>query len=167
MIGLARFCEVVVLTGLSLAAQSTFLLGVGLLAGQLGRRRGPVWQALVYRATLASVAAGALCFMSLAPHWRPLWRVTLPPASSAPVLVPGNGYGETGPGNRDGDRPVPAGVGPLAFASAWRSHSGDEMGSAASKAKPSREHRGALNPHSPGRRQETRLRPKPAVSEPG
>src|ERR1051326_5862855 len=89
VMGLTRFCEGAVLTGISMAAQSTLLLAVGLLAGRAVRRRGPIWQALVYRTTLSSVIVGAICFIGLARHWQPLWRLSLPAASSpAPSTTP-------------------------------------------------------------------------------
>jgi beta-lactamase regulating signal transducer with metallopeptidase domain len=123
LMGLTGFCEGVVLTGISLAAQSTLLLAVGLMAAHVMRRRGPVCQALVYRATLTGVIAGALCFICVARQWQPLWRVSLPPVSSrsAPLTDPAS----SGRGVLEGTADAAGGAGPPAFSSALSHHLGN------------------------------------------
>lgn len=46
--------------GLSALAQATIILAVGLLAGRITQKRGPAWQSLVYRATLATTAVALI-----------------------------------------------------------------------------------------------------------
>ena len=46
--------------GLSALVQATIILAVGLLAGRITQKRGPAWQSLVYRATLATTAVALI-----------------------------------------------------------------------------------------------------------
>jgi beta-lactamase regulating signal transducer with metallopeptidase domain len=77
---LVEGCRALVQVGLGLALQSTLLLLVGLLIGQLLRRYGPTLTALVYKVTVAGVISGALLSISLGGHLKPLWVLALPPA---------------------------------------------------------------------------------------
>jgi len=70
---------------LGLLLQSTALLGLGLTALRLVRRRGPAVQSLIGRATLAGVGLTLLLAAPLTGHIRPLWHVTLPVASVSPT----------------------------------------------------------------------------------
>jgi beta-lactamase regulating signal transducer with metallopeptidase domain len=124
LMALTGFCEVVVLTGISLAAQSTLLLTVGLLVGCAVRRRGPVWQALVYRATLAGIIVGALCFIGLARRWQPMWRVSLPPATSGPASS--SARASSASGDAEGAALAEAIAGASRFAAAFGRHGLDE-----------------------------------------
>jgi len=67
---------------LGLLLQSAALLGLGLLAVRLARRRGQAVQSLIGRATLAGVGLSLLLAAPLSGHVRPLWRVTLPSAAT-------------------------------------------------------------------------------------
>jgi prepilin-type processing-associated H-X9-DG protein len=70
---------------LGLLLQSTVLLGLGLAALRLVRRRGSAVQSLVGRATLAGVGLTLLLAAPLTGHIQPLWHVTLPVASVSPT----------------------------------------------------------------------------------
>jgi beta-lactamase regulating signal transducer with metallopeptidase domain len=74
-------------TGLSLLAQSTLLLCLGLCAAHVLRSRGPTIRAFVLQMTLLGIALGSILSVSLAGHIRPVWQM---PVRMVPTL-PNNG----------------------------------------------------------------------------
>src|SRR5690242_1836407 len=93
--GLPAVCRNLLQVGIGLALQSTLLLGLGLLAGQRLRLRGPAAAALVYRTTLVSVVLSALLAMPIGGRLSPRWVVTLPASeeSGSSALLPDGGSG--------------------------------------------------------------------------
>lgn len=84
---LVEGCRNVLQAGIGVLIQSTLLLALGLLAGKLLQRRGPVLQSLVYRMTLGAVVASMLLSVLLAGSFHLLWSVSLPPAPGSSVSL--------------------------------------------------------------------------------
>ena len=78
-------CRGVLQASLGVALQSTLLLGLGLVAGHIFRRRGPALCALVYQVSLVGTLLGALFSLSLGRHFEPLWNVSLPSSTGRPA----------------------------------------------------------------------------------
>jgi beta-lactamase regulating signal transducer with metallopeptidase domain len=97
MVMLGGGCRIALEIGISVLIQSSLLLMVGLAAGDVLRRRGPVLQSLVFRATLAAVVLGALLSFCCAGSLPSLWSISLPAPGGA----------ETGPFTRESRGTVP------------------------------------------------------------
>lgn len=91
MVTLGGGCRIALEVGISVLIQSSLLLMVGLAAGAVLRRRGPVLQSLVFRATLSAVVLGALLSFCCAGSLPSLWSISLPAPGGA----------ETGPFSRE------------------------------------------------------------------
>lgn len=79
---LTELCRNVMQAGVVVLLQSSFVLLLGLGMGAALRRRGPLAQSIVYRATLLAVMVTAACSVTVGGVSRGVWRVSLP---SAPV----------------------------------------------------------------------------------
>ena len=72
---------------LTVLAQSTVILALGLLAVHSLRQRGPAAQSLLCRATLAALGVGLLLSVLLAGRITAAWRVSLPQAAPPPPIM--------------------------------------------------------------------------------
>src|SRR5688500_18642305 len=87
---LAEVCHALLTVAVSVIAQSTLLLLLGLaVARSLRRSHGPEVQSLVLRATLTAVAGGALLALLFAGRVAPVWQLALPPVTAS--VEPGRG----------------------------------------------------------------------------
>jgi hypothetical protein len=77
MVMLGGGCRIALEVGISVLVQSRLLLLVGLAAGAVLHRRGPVLQSVVFRATLAAVVLGALLSFCCAGSLPSLWSISL------------------------------------------------------------------------------------------
>lgn len=84
-LGWSDFYRRVSEVGISVLAQSTALLLLGLLMARVLRCRGPSAQSAVYKATLLAVVVCAALSVALAGRVVALWTFTLPAPESAPV----------------------------------------------------------------------------------
>lgn len=80
-------CRQALQIGAGLWLQSTLLLAVGLGAGWLMRKRGPLFEVAVCKASLCAVLLGALLGAALAGRVRPIWRIALPAIQSPPSVT--------------------------------------------------------------------------------
>ena len=81
-------CRHALLVGSGLWLQSGILLSAGLGAGWIMRKRGPLFEAAIYKASLCAVLLGAFLAVLLTGHIRPLWQIASPsPQSEAPAAA--------------------------------------------------------------------------------
>jgi len=87
MADLAEACRQALQIGAGLWIQSAFLLSIGLAAGWLLRRKGPLFEAAAYRAALCAVLLSAFLAIALFGRIRPIWHIALP-VHTATARVP-------------------------------------------------------------------------------
>ena len=90
----AEVCRHALQFGAGLWVQSTVLLSVGLAAGWLMRKWGPLFEVAACKALFCAVLLSTLLTVALAGHIRPIWRIDLPaiqPAPSAAAYASGPG----------------------------------------------------------------------------
>ena len=87
-------CRDALQVGVSVLAQSTLLLTLGLTAAWLLRRHGPAFRAFVLQVTLAGVALGTLLSVTIAGRIHPVWGVSLP--ATVVTVTPAPNSGEEG-----------------------------------------------------------------------